>query len=171
MPFNKADLTEAFVDGQNSFLHKAYEITRSFEDAADVVQNAYVRALLAWDGYKGESAVRTWLYRIVINTALSARRREERHHRGGLDAELIADYNNNPQQHAEQAEFMKDLSEAADGMKRRYMIVFTLRYFDHHSREEIARLLDDKPENVRNVLNRARKNLKQRLCEHDPHAR
>lgn len=38
-------------------------------DAADVAQEAFIKAYRAMDGFKGNSAFYTWLYRIGINTA------------------------------------------------------------------------------------------------------
>ena len=44
---------------------------RNDADAADVVQQAFVRAYRALDRFRGEASVRTWLYRIGINLALN----------------------------------------------------------------------------------------------------
>lgn len=38
-------------------------------DAADVAQEAFIKAYRAMEGFKGNSAFYTWLYRIAINTA------------------------------------------------------------------------------------------------------
>ncbi len=49
-------------------------LTRSEDDAQDIVQEAYLRALRFFDGFRGGDA-RPWLLTIVRNTALSWRRR------------------------------------------------------------------------------------------------
>ena len=51
----------------------AYAIVRSAEDAADVVQEAYLHAWAAFAQYRGEGAV-PWLLAIVRNTALRSLR-------------------------------------------------------------------------------------------------
>ena len=56
----------------------AYEVTRSQEDAEDVVQEAFVKAYLSLPGFKGESSFYTWLYRIVYNMAVDLKRRRIR---------------------------------------------------------------------------------------------
>ncbi|KAB2884328.1 MAG: sigma-70 family RNA polymerase sigma factor, partial [Kofleriaceae bacterium] len=44
---------------------------RNDADAADVAQQAFVRAFRALDRFRGEASVRSWLYRIGINVALN----------------------------------------------------------------------------------------------------
>jgi RNA polymerase sigma-70 factor, ECF subfamily len=45
------------------------------QDADDAVQNAMLRAYSCAGGFRGDSAVTTWLHRIVVNTALDITRR------------------------------------------------------------------------------------------------
>ncbi|HMO02958.1 MAG TPA: RNA polymerase sigma factor [Oligoflexia bacterium] len=53
----------------------AFSVVRSFEDAEDVVQEAFVKAYFSLKNYRASSSFYTWLYRIVFNMALDVRRK------------------------------------------------------------------------------------------------
>lgn len=53
----------------------ARRILRDDAAADDAVQDAFVSALRSLDGFRGQSRIRTWLHRIVVNAALAALRR------------------------------------------------------------------------------------------------
>ena len=65
---------------QQSLWRMARRYVKNDADAADVVQQTFVRAFKALAKFRAASTVRTWLYRIAINLALNHvrdRRREE----------------------------------------------------------------------------------------------
>jgi RNA polymerase sigma-70 factor (ECF subfamily) len=48
------------------------------EDADDMVQEAYLRALAYGEGFRGDATPTTWIYRILVNKCLDARRYRQR---------------------------------------------------------------------------------------------
>jgi len=54
----------------------ALKMTRNREDAHDLTQEAFIKAITALARFEGKSAFRTWLYRIVVNHFLNARKRK-----------------------------------------------------------------------------------------------
>ncbi len=71
--------------------HRAvYEVTYRIlgdpDAAADAAQDAFMKALAALDGFRGEASLRTWLLRIAANEARSAGRRTTRRREVALDA-------------------------------------------------------------------------------------
>jgi len=58
----------------------ALRITCNSDDAADVLQDAMISAFRRAGDFRGESAVTTWLHRIVVNSALDLLRRRSAQH-------------------------------------------------------------------------------------------
>jgi RNA polymerase sigma-70 factor (TIGR02960 family) len=55
-----------------------YRMTGSHDDAEDLVQETFLRAWRARDGFEGRAGARTWLYRIATNACLDFQRRTAR---------------------------------------------------------------------------------------------
>src|SRR5580698_6803351 len=54
----------------------AFRLTRSPDEAADIVADGFVRVYNALHNFKGQSAFTTWLYRILTNCYLDIRKKE-----------------------------------------------------------------------------------------------
>src|SRR6185312_459662 len=65
---------------QNQTLFRLARSIVSDQDAEDAVQEAYLRAFRDIGGFRGESSLKTWLGRIVVNAALERLRRERPDH-------------------------------------------------------------------------------------------
>jgi RNA polymerase sigma-70 factor, ECF subfamily len=70
-------LEEMFAASRSRFLAMANSILRNREDAEDAVQDAFVSAYRNVRNFEGRSALRTWLTRIVLNSALMTRRKRK----------------------------------------------------------------------------------------------
>jgi RNA polymerase sigma-70 factor (ECF subfamily) len=68
-----AQLIGGFDEG---FRVLAYRLLGDRGEMDDVLQEAYVKAFLGLPRFRGESALRTWLYRIVYNSCLDHLRRQ-----------------------------------------------------------------------------------------------
>lgn len=149
----------------------ALEVVRNREDAEDIVQEAFVKAYLSLDDFRGESAFYTWLYRIVYNMAIDYRRRVAR--RGGdsrsLDGVQVSDDSDlgpvamghieSPHDNLIRKEQRRSLRSALDELSEEHRTVILLREVEGLSYAEIARVVGVSRGTVMSRLHYARKRL------------
>jgi len=63
---------------RNELLVYCYRLTGSADEAEDLVQETYLRAWRAREGFEGRASQRTYLYRIATNACLTALRKRPR---------------------------------------------------------------------------------------------
>lgn len=141
-------------------------LTRSKEDAEDVVQEACLRALRFFPGFRGGDA-RAWLLRIVRNTCYTWRQT----HRKLRDAEEFNEEHFAPDAripNPEQASLQNDTSalvrRALERLPVRYREVIVLRELEELSYKEIAEVAGIPVGTVMSTLSRARERLRHILA-------
>ena len=146
-------------------------------EAEDVVQETYVRAFAALEGFRGEASLRTWLTRITINEARERLRRRKRQTlpldqvdlAQARGAEVVGFPGGrpmeNPETEAARSQIRILLESAVDDLDEPFRLVFILREVQGCSVEETAALLDLRPETVKTRLHRARRQLRAALHE------
>jgi RNA polymerase sigma-70 factor, ECF subfamily len=110
-------------------------------DAADVTQLAFVRAFRGLGAFRGTATVRSWLYRIAINCALSWLRDHRREQPTELDEDALTDDNHAPAQ-ISAGDDRAWLRKAIDQLPPKQKLVLELRVFDDLSFKEVAELAD-----------------------------
>jgi RNA polymerase sigma-70 factor (ECF subfamily) len=114
---------------------------RNEADAKDVAQEAFTRAFQGLASFRGESAFRTWLYRIAVNLALD-------HLRGNPKRQLEPLENVVTFTHSLQtsrlvaAELWQKVSQRLDALPPKQRLVFELRMFHDLSFGEVATLAE-----------------------------
>lgn len=62
---------------ESMVLSLAYRHTQQWADAEDIAQEAFIRVFTSAARYKGQSGLKTWLYRIVVNLCMDHHRKKK----------------------------------------------------------------------------------------------
>jgi RNA polymerase sigma-70 factor (ECF subfamily) len=147
------ELVERFRDGdrpafdqlvrrhQRGMWHLVRRYVRSDADAADVTQQAFVRAFRGLATFRGAASVRSWLYRIAINCALSWLRDHRREQPAEIADDALTDHHQAPAR-IEGEEVSARLRGAIAQLPPKQKMVLELRIFDDLSFREVAELAD-----------------------------
>ena len=127
------------------------------EDAEDITQNACIKLARYIDGFQFKSAFTSWLYRLVINTAIDWKRQNTRH----LTQELIDDNVPNPiNSEAENTLYTKQVLEKVQSLPNREKSALLLVMSEGLSHKEAADIMQCKESTISWYIHEARKKLK-----------
>ena len=136
-------------------------IVGSVADAEDVVQDAYVKAYAALtDGtFDGRSRVETWLYRIVVNGSIDAKRKRKR-----TQADELVDesWGGDARASAEATVALREIASWLGDLPEEQQSVLVLKAVEGLSSAEIAEILQCSEGAVEQRLVRARATLRDR---------
>ena len=145
----------------------------SHEDAADVVQDAFLNAFQSLHTFKGDAEFFTWLYRIAFNTAISLKRKKRpavslEAHTGeaGIDPDDPSEYVK-PGATLERTEDERQLHWAIARLSQEHREVLILKDLEGMKYEEIAEVLGVPIGTIRSRLHRARLELRDLLTPPD----
>jgi len=131
--------------------------------AEEIVQDALLRVWTNAPRWRPEAAFRTWLYRVVVNLCLNARRRAPDL---PLDAAAhVADPAPGADAQLETRERDRRLAAAIDALPDRQRTAIVLIYQEGLSNAETAALLDTSVSGVETLLVRAKRALRIALAE------
>ena len=166
-----------------------YRMLGSFQDAEDALQDTLLAAWQGLKGFEGRASIRTWLYRIVTNRCLNARRSASRRPAKEWDIaeyeppqptrlgeivwlepfpdallEGVMDVPLGPEARYEQAESISlTFVTALQVLPPRQLAVLVLRDVLGFHANEVADMLDSTIDSVNSALKRARAGLQRRL--------
>jgi len=144
------------------------------DEALDLSQEVFLRVFRTIHRFRGQSSLRTWIYRIAVNQARNRHRFWRRRHRAdqvSLDqhladhGDLISVVQATPERVLAQKELATQLNQALDGLPFDQRIAIVLREIDGLSYEEIAYSLGVAVGTVKSRLTRARQALRSELRE------
>jgi RNA polymerase sigma-70 factor, ECF subfamily len=165
------------VDAYSTQIYRlALKMLADEQDAEDVLQNTFMKALQSIKNFEGRSSLSTWLYRIAVNEALMALRRHKPTVSVAMDYEGDEDEFQHPAQFTDwcclpekdllSAESKKHLDIAIRRLPEKLRVVFILRDIEGLSIRETSEALDLTETAVKTRLLRARLNLREQLSSY-----
>ena len=166
--------TELVAEHQRMVVQLAMNLLSDRDEALDLSQDVFLRVFRTIHRFRGQSSLRTWIYRIAVNQARNRHRFWRRRHRAdqvSLDqhiaahGELHSGGESTPERLLAQKELGERLQAALDHLPFDQRTAIVLREIDGLSYEEIAFSLGVAVGTVKSRLTRARQALRLELRE------
>jgi RNA polymerase sigma-70 factor (ECF subfamily) len=166
---------ELVSEHQRMVFHLGMHLLSDYDEALDLSQEVFLRVFRTIQKFRGQSALRTWIYRIVINQARNRQRWWKRRHRSdqvSLDEHLehhgdVAAPTDlaSPDRMLDRKELAGRIWQALDRLPFEQRTAIVLREIDGLSYDEIAFSLGLAVGTVKSRLTRAREALRAQLKE------
>ncbi|MCQ2197625.1 MAG: sigma-70 family RNA polymerase sigma factor [Bacteroidaceae bacterium] len=130
---------------QEQVYHTVRRMVLVHEDADDIVQNVFIKAWQGLDGFRADSSLGTWLYRIASHETIDFLQKQK--HLGvSLDddekksAQYVASkLESDPYFDGDETEIQ--LQQAIASLPKKQRLVFNMKYFDEMKYEDISAAL------------------------------
>ena len=150
---------------KNKVFSLAYAVVSNREDAEEIAQDAFVKAFKGLASFKERSSFSTWMYRIVVNTALNKKK---------LKKLVIVDDTDRIKQdepfgfeslteYLKKDDQKKFIRMALDALNKQEKLCITLSYLNELSVKEIQEITGISESNIKVLLLRGRKHLYEQL--------
>lgn len=153
-------VVSCITENQNSLYRLALSYAKEREGALDIVQNTILKALKSYTGLRDEAAVRSWLFRILVNEAVRYIDKNKN--------EIPSSDEAFPEPEYREKAFENDAGEvyeAVMGLVPELRTIVILRYYEELSLSEIAEATGLNLNTVKTRLYTAHRRLKEKLEE------
>ena len=128
---------------QKQLYHHIRTIVLNHDDADDVLQNTFIKVFRNLTGFKGESKLFSWIYRIATNEALTfIQQKAKKNHITSEEYLQKRVENLHADVYFEGNEIQLKLQKAIAKLPEKQQLVFKMRYFEEIKYEELSSLLD-----------------------------
>lgn len=129
---NNPLIADYVIQNRESHYRLAYSYVKNPDDALDVIQESVCKAIQSAHTLKSSEFIKTWYYRIIINTALDLLRKQKK--LIPVNDDTFAGLSSDESDPSEAL----DLYHALDRLPDPYRTVVVLRYFEDMTLEDIA---------------------------------
>ena len=162
------------LDNQNKVYSLALRLTGDREEAADLAQEAFLKAWQGLPAFQGESSFATWIYRLATNVCIDYLRKQKRRRQVesevSLDDEELswtepADWSQDPHRQLERSEQGRALARGLEALPEQQRQILVLRELSGLSYQEISQKLGLDMGTVKSRIARGRMALRKILAE------
>jgi len=147
-------LTEFVLENKEKFYRLAYSYVKNEEDALDIIQESIHKALKGIHTLENSQALKSWFFRIVVNTSLDLLRKKKKEMVVDDDTiEFFSPKKNDTYENVDLTRFLNELPE-------KYRIVIILKFFEDLKIREIAEVLNEKENTIKTRLYKGLKMLR-----------
>jgi RNA polymerase sigma-70 factor (ECF subfamily) len=153
-----------------------YRLLGDAEEARDAAQETFLKVYRGINSFRGESGLKTWIYRIAINQAMNQQRWWRRRHRDETVSlelsrsesettlgNLLPGRAASPEAQAIASQRERRIMDALGDLRQEYRVALILREIEELSYEEIAETLAISIGTVKSRIARGREELRRRL--------
>ena len=134
---NRTAYRELYTRYAGELMAIAMRYMKTKQEAEDILQDAFIKAYKNLASFNQQSSLKTWMTRIVINTALNALRKEHQKYQWNIEeAQEVAD-EYLPLNNFHYMELIGFIQQLPDGCRT----VFNLYALEGYSHKEIAEML------------------------------
>ena len=136
------------------------------EDSDDALQNTFIKAWQGLNGFRKESSLYTWLFRIATNEALQVlRKRKEEKSMDSETLEIIFSGSHEADIYFDGDDAYRKLTEAILTLPEKQQLVFNMKYFDDMKYEDMSEILSTSVGALKASFHHARKKIEDLLGE------
>lgn len=141
---DKAAFSKIVTKYQKKIYQHVYRMVLDHDQADDITQEVFIKAYRAIDDFRGESGLYTWLYRIAVNYSLNylkKRKAEKTISLELVDTEIKTD-EKQITDNIDEKDKVKLIEWAISTLPEQQRSVFSLRFYERISYEEISVIMD-----------------------------
>lgn len=156
---------------RNQVASLAYKMVGDYDEAADIMQNVFVKTSRNIWRYDETKKFYTWLYRITVNASIDYMRKHRRYRHESIDdmPERADDKHDTPDLSFQRDRLRHFIDEAAGSLNDKQRSAFQLRDIDGCHIDDVANIMNMPEATVRWYLHRARAKVKRELLKKCPH--
>ena len=160
--------SKAFYDKYKSLVYNlALNYSTNKEDAEEITQDVFISVFKKMSGFRNESKIETWIYRVTINKSLDYLKAKKRFKRNFINEEIsidrvsqteFADFNH-PGVVLESKEKIQEIYRCINKLSEDHKTVIIFLKIENKTYSEVAKIMKISVKAVESLFIRAKKKL------------